>query len=197
VAAAAAGQLFRPHDPVLAFYLQPLILEFAAGMGLGALLPRLAVSPAWRWPAVIVGLAAFGLMLADAWLWPGGERAVIFGAPAAVIVAAAVVAERAGLRAQTGWVQRLGAASYAIYLSHFFCTQAVVKLAQALNAGPALALAGFPAAFLLVAAVGVAAHRRLELPLTERARRWLAPPRPAEGVAAVSGRSSRSPAATR
>jgi exopolysaccharide production protein ExoZ len=196
-AAAAAGQILKPQDPVLAFYLQPLILEFGAGMALGAVLPRLDVPPAWRWPAAAVGAAAFVVMLADAWLWPGVERALIFGVPATVIVAAAVIAERAGLRAGQGWVQLLGAASYAVYLTHFFCTQVVVMLAKKAHAGPALALAGFPLAFLLVAVVGVAAHRRLELPLTERARRWLAPPRPAAPRPAVSGRSSRSPAATR
>jgi peptidoglycan/LPS O-acetylase OafA/YrhL len=201
VAVVAAGLALKPHDPVLGFYAQPVVLEFAAGMGLGALLPRLPVSAAWRWPATAVGGAAFALMIADAWLWPQLDRAVIFGLPAVVIVGAAVVAERAGLRAAAGWVQLLGAASYAVYLTHFFCTQVVVKTAERLHAGPALAWAGVPAAFLLAAVVGVLVHRRVELPLTERARRVLVPPRaPRPAVAATtgpSGRSSRSPAATR
>ena len=175
VAAVAAGLVLRPRSPVLQFYVQPLILEFGAGMALGVLLPRTPSGPAWRGPAVGLGLAAFVVMLTGAWLWPHLDRALIFGVPAVVIVACAVVAERSGLRAEQGGVQLLGAASYATYLTHFFCTQAVVKAAERLHAGPALALALAPLAFLLVAIVGVIAHRGLELPLTELARRCLAP----------------------
>ena len=175
VAMVAAGVAFRPEDPVLRFYAQPLLLEFAAGMVLGWALPHLPVSRAWRWPAILIGLAAFACMLAAGWLWPQAERTLIFGAPATVVVACAVIAERAGLAARAGWIQLLGAASYAVYLTHFFCTQLVVKAAEWLDAGPVLALAAFPLALLLVTVVGVAAHRRLELPLTGLARRALAP----------------------
>ena len=108
----------------------------------------------------------------------GGTRSLLI-IPAALIVACAVVAERAGLRAAQGWVQLLGAASYAVYLTHFFCTQAVVKLFEHLHAGPQLAWAGFPLAFALVALAGVAVHLRIELPLTEVARRCFAPARAA------------------
>jgi peptidoglycan/LPS O-acetylase OafA/YrhL len=158
VAAVVAGQLLRPQNPVAQFYLQPVILEFGAGMALGAFLRLLALV----------------IMLAGGWIWPQFDRAFIFGVPAVVAVACAVVAERCGLAARQGWVQLLGAASYAVYLTHFFCTQAVVKAAERLHAGPILALVLAILAFLLVAMVGVAAHLWIELPLTERARRLLA-----------------------
>jgi exopolysaccharide production protein ExoZ len=186
-AAALAGQLLRPTNPVLAFYCAPMILEFGAGMALGVLLPKLEPRRAWLWPAAALGVAAFVAMIAGAWLWPV-DRAVAFGLPAVVIVACAVIVERAGLAAGQGWVQLLGAASYAVYLTHFFCTQLVVKLAERLAGfGPATAWALFPAAFLLAAAVGVLAHRHLELPLTELARRCLAPARGPRRVAAAPG----------
>jgi len=204
IVAVLAGLLLKPHDPVLRFYVQPVILEFAAGMALGALLPRLPAVPAWRWPAAALGGLAFVVMLAGGWLWPQLDRALIFGVPAAVIVACAVIAERSGLAARAGWVQLLGAASYSIYLTHFFCTQLVVMAAQKLHAGPVLAMTLFPAAFLLVAAAGIATHRRLELPLTALARRGLAQLGKAAPALAgppvarplASGRSSRPPAAT-
>jgi exopolysaccharide production protein ExoZ len=175
VAATLVGLLLKPQNPILQFYLQPVILEFGAGMALGAWLPRLQPARSWRWPAALIGLAAFVLMLAGGWLWPQLERALIFGVPAVVIVACAVIAERSGFVVRQGWVQLLGASSYAIYLTHFFCTQLVVKLAERLHAGPGLAAALFLVAFALVVVVGVAAHRRLELPLTELARRCFAP----------------------
>ena len=62
----------------------------------------------------------------------------------------------------------------------------VVKAAEKLAGfGPAVAWALFPVAFILVAIVGVFAHRRLELPLTDLARRVIAPlgPRPRPTIA--------------
>jgi len=197
VGVVAAGAILKPADPVLNFYVQPVILEFAAGMALGVILPRLPAAPGMRWPAPIVGAAAMAAMISAGFLWPTQERALIFGAPAVVTVAAVVIAERAGFRANVGWVQLLGAASYAVYLTHFFCTQAVSKVAERLDLGPALALAAFPVAFALVAVVGVAAHKRLELPLTGVARRMLAPPRPQAAAAGAKSRSSRPATATR
>jgi peptidoglycan/LPS O-acetylase OafA/YrhL len=178
-AAVAAGRLLHPADPVLNFYFQPVILEFGAGMILGGLISHLPGAPAWRWPAVGAGAAAFAVLVAGPVLLPGADRALMFGAPAAVVVASALVAERTGLAARAGWVQLLGASSYAIYLTHFFCTQAVVKAAEHMaGLDHAAMLACFPLAFVLVAVVGVAAHRRLELLLAEVARRCFAPVRP-------------------
>jgi len=190
VAAVVAGQVLRPHDQVVQFYVQPVILEFGAGMVLGALLPLEPVSSSWRWPAAFMGLAAFVIMLAGGWVWPQLDRAIIFGIPAVVVVACAVLAERCGLAVRAGWIQLLGAASYAVYLTHFFCTQVVVKAAEHLHAGPALAIALVPVAFGLVAIVGVAAHLRIELPLTELSRRLMAPPRVARSTADAGGRAS-------
>lgn len=184
VAAAIVGQVLRPSG-VLGFYTAPMILEFGAGMVLGALFvrDRLPKAAGWGIPAVALGAATFVLMVAGPWLWPQFDRAVMFGVPAVVIVACGLIAERAGLAAKQGTVQLLGSASYSIYLTHFFCTQLVTKAAEKLAfLGPA-AMWGFAAvAFVLVAIVGVVAHRRLELPLTELARRCIAPlgpkPRP-------------------
>jgi peptidoglycan/LPS O-acetylase OafA/YrhL len=125
-------------------------------------------------------------MLAGPWLWPQFDRAVMFGAPAVVLVASGLIAERAGLVLSQGWVQTLGAASYSVYLTHFFCTQVVTKAAERLAGfGPVLMWALAPVAFLLVAMVGVFVHRRVELPLTELARKVIAPmgPKPRPTIA--------------
>jgi peptidoglycan/LPS O-acetylase OafA/YrhL len=181
-AAALTGQILKPQDPLLAFYTAPMILEFGAGMVLGALLTRdrLPKDRRLAWPAAAAGLAALALMLAGPWLWPVADRALMFGAPAVVIVACALVAERAGLKLDAGWIQLLGAASYSTYLTHFFCTQAVVKAAErgSVLGAPAMWLLA-ALAFGLVAVLGIAVHKAVELPLTELARRWIGPWRPA------------------
>lgn len=188
VAAAVAGQALQPRDPVGYFYTAPMILEFGAGMVLGALFvnDRLPKGRAWRWPSVALGAVALAVMLAGPLLWPALDRALMFGVPAVVLVTCGLVAERAGLVASQGWVQLLGAASYSIYLTHFFCTQVVSKAGEKLAfLGPAAMWALAPVAFGLVAIVGVLVHRRVELPLTELARKIVAPlgPRPRPTVA--------------
>lgn len=187
LAAAAFGQAARP-DGVLGFYTAPMILEFGAGMALGALFVRgrLPKGASGAWMAVGSGLAALMVMLAGPWLWPEVDRSVMFGVPAVVIVAAGLIAERSGLALGQGWIQTLGAASYSVYLTHFLATQAVTKAAERLAGfGPALMWALAPVAFLLVAALGVFVHRRVELPLTGLARKLLAPmsPKPRPTIA--------------
>ena len=188
ITAAAVGQALQPTNPLEAFYTTPMILEFGAGMALGALFVRDRLPKGARWgvPAVALGVAALALMLAGPWLWPQFDRAVMFGVPALVIVTCGLVAERAGLVLNQGWIQLLGAASYSIYLTHFFCTQLVTKLAERLaGLGPVAMWALVPVIFVVVAMVGILTHKRLELPLTELTRRWIAPlgPRPRPTVA--------------
>lgn len=188
IAAALFGQMVQPKSPLLAFYTTPMILEFGAGMVLGALFvrERLPKGAGWGIPAVALGVAALAVMLAGPWLWPQADRAVMFGIPALVIVTCGLIAERAGLVLGQGWIQLLGAASYSTYLTHFFCTQVVTKAAEKLvGFGPVLMWALVPVVFLLVAIVGIFTHRRIELPLTELARRCIAPlgPRPRPTVA--------------
>jgi exopolysaccharide production protein ExoZ len=165
-AAVAWGQWARPQNPVLAFYTTPMVLEFGFGMLLGLAWPYL---PRSRWPALALGAAAalaFAVILAAPGLWPDGERMVVFGLPAVVIVAAALALERSGLALRWAWTRQLGNASYAIYLSHFFVTQVVILAAAKLHLhGPAAALAMGLVAFAGVAAAGLALHYAVERPL--------------------------------
>ena len=161
--AVAWGQLARPADPVLAFYTQPMVLEFGLGMLLGLAWPHLK-PPRWACrPLAAAGLAAFALMLLGPALWPGTDRLIIFGLPAMVIVAACLMLERQGWAVRWRWVKALGAASYAIYLSHFFVTQAVMLTVRKAGLhGPLEAAAAAVVAFVGVAVAGLVVHRTLE-----------------------------------
>lgn len=169
-AAVAWAQVVRPTDPVALFYTAPMVLEFGAGMLLGLAWTRLRVSRAGAWLLCAAAAAAFGVILAAPWLWPGAERAAVSGPAALVIVAAALGAERAGLSLRARWIRVLGNASYATYLSHFFVTQAVVLAAARLGlSGPLPTTAIILLAFAGVAAVGVGVHYGIERPMD----RWL------------------------
>jgi peptidoglycan/LPS O-acetylase OafA/YrhL len=166
LALAAWAQWARPADPVLLFYTTPMVLEFGFGMLLGLAWPYL---PRSRAPALALGaaaVAAFVLILAAPTLWPGAERMLIYGLPAAVIVAAALTLERSGLALRWAWTRQLGNASYAIYLSHVFVTQAVILAAARLHLHGALAAALLAVVALAgVAAAGLGLHYAVERPL--------------------------------
>jgi peptidoglycan/LPS O-acetylase OafA/YrhL len=157
------GWAAKPTSPLLAFYTTPMVLEFGAGMLLGLLWPRLKPSERLVWPLAAAAAVAFLLMLGAPWLWPRADRLFAFGLPAAAMVAAALALERQGRAARWPWLQALGAASYSIYLSHFFVTQAVILLARKAGLhGPWEAAGAGALAFVGVALTGLALHRTLE-----------------------------------
>ncbi len=149
-------------------------MEFGLGIVLGVLfvndyLPR---SRKWRMPVAMIGVVAFAIMLLGPRLWTNTDRAFMFGVPAFVIIGCALIAERSGLVLNGRWLQLLGAASYSIYLTHFFSTQIVVKLAEHLSRfGTPMMVALVFVAFAMVILVGIAVHIKVELPLTAMVRR--------------------------
>jgi exopolysaccharide production protein ExoZ len=152
------------------FWSEPIVLEFALGMGLG-----LARSRGLRLPTLLrLILAAAGLL----WLafWPGlvPGRLGSYGLPALLIVAAAALGrdrERPeGFLARVA--ARIGDASYALYLVHPFVIRGLATLVSATGVAPLLGSWGFVAlALLAAAALALATFRYIEQPLVRMARR--------------------------
>jgi peptidoglycan/LPS O-acetylase OafA/YrhL len=166
------GLLTRSADPLLVFYTQPMILEFGAGMLLGLAWPKLRsqLSGGAIWGLAAAALAAFLFVLAAPKLAGGLDRVLAFGVPAVVMVGAALALEKTGLALRSPWALRLGNASYAIYLSHFFVTQAVILAVHRIGLHGALAAASTGAVALLgVALAGLGLHYGFERPMD----RWL------------------------
>jgi peptidoglycan/LPS O-acetylase OafA/YrhL len=113
----AAGR-YAGFGPQLAFWSDPIILEFVIGMGLA-----LAVDAGLRlpgWLRLILIAAAIAILHQQAG-GPGISRVLSFGLPGALLVMAAVTgrAPRPGSW-PTRTLIRLGDASYAMYLFHPF-----------------------------------------------------------------------------
>lgn len=168
------GALLRQAmRPELQFLTQPILLEFAAGMVLGWVYSRLPVSRRMAQFATFGGVTAFVALIWTA-QWPFPEGWPVSLVPACALMLAALVAERGGLSITWRPAQMLGAASYALYLTHPFVTQAWILTAK--HSG--LLLPAF-APFLIVGAtasailVAVMTHRWVELPLGRNVRRWL------------------------
>ena len=165
-----------PGSP-FALMFHPLVLEFLLGAAVAYILPR------WRdegWARFIALAGAFAFA---AWLAVGldpaepafpAQRVLVFGAPAALLLAGLVRRDVAGGRVPA-WLERLGDQSYALYLSHFLVLLAfkrVLALPGWLEGGGAVSLALFMALGTgLSLLVGWAAHRALERPLLHLARR--------------------------
>ena len=173
---------FQPQNIALAFWSDPIVLEFALGMGI-ALAHRAGVRLS-NIAALGVALPALALLASDPMhsasegfdaLDPSGFlRLFSWGAPMAVIFAAIV------LRAKTPAPSPLlraaavvGDASYALYLFH---PLALIALRKVWLAGHLERFGFWPlviASTLASIALSLVIYRWIEKPLTARAQSWL------------------------
>ena len=161
VALAVAGQAFAFAATPLAFWTDPIVLEF----GLGVLV-AMAARRGWR--AGWLGVAAFALACLAAAVMarlPGGDiRAVVRGVPAALLVFCALSVQRVPAA-----VLLVGNASYALYLVHPFPMRALRVIFARLNL-PSFAAA--PMYLLVTLAACLAAAIALHLLVEQPILRW-------------------------
>ena len=174
----AAGFFF----PDTAYYLgaNPMLLQFAAGVGLGMALRRGAL-PSAAWGAgLMAGSLLVWLLVQEGRLFTELLRPLVWGLPATMLVAGALCIEaarrppkRLGPVARAGLA--LGDASFSIYLFHLPAT-AVIAHAYGFYGQADFTLAGRELPFFLISmgasiAAGLAARRFIEKPLLTWSRR--------------------------
>lgn len=170
----AAGAIWRPTGAIGLSYTAPRLLEFLAGVLLGAGVRRGPEAfPAWGWVGVPIGFAlliatdfagpAWGPFWREAWGW---------GPPAALIGFGALCLDLNGRALRAPVLKAIGDASYSIYLSHLI-TLGIVRQGWRLIVRPSpdpLVFAAFAILALLSATlVGLAVYRWVERPLL----RWM------------------------
>jgi exopolysaccharide production protein ExoZ len=195
VALVAFGRLVQPESVLGAFYSRPIILEFVAGMALAVPCSseRARVSGALARGALLA-VCAVGL-LCTAFVplaYPELSRLITQGLPSVLVVASAIVLHQSGVRVGGRWLLLLGNASYSLYLTHPFVTQAAQKAGKLAGLSPLLAALLIPLTLLLVCGVGIATHLAVERPLTrlvkvvmDRLLVAFSKPAPAPGFAPV------------
>jgi exopolysaccharide production protein ExoZ len=147
-------------NPLYILGANPLMLEFAAGVGL-ARLAETRKLPARRWgpPLISLGLAA----IAGPAIFGGFSeilRPLLWGAPAALIVLGSLCLEAEEGAALSPPLLALGEASYALYLVHLPATALVAH-----GLGVANPWIFVPAALTTSVAAGLACHVWVERPL--------------------------------
>jgi exopolysaccharide production protein ExoZ len=173
IAGVLAARIFQPASPTVAFWLDPIILEFVFGMAIG-----LAYREGVRLPkplALLAIAAGFALMMiahryTDA-------RVLFWGLPAAIIVAGAAFGDFSMRSAAWRPVAVIGDSSYALYLFHSIPVRAVLLLC----AWTGLDAASRPTLYLAAALIGatalaVAIYYLFERPVTQLLRRQMLPP---------------------
>jgi exopolysaccharide production protein ExoZ len=175
---ALSGVFYAGSNPLLLVYTDSVMLEFLAGIFLGAAYER-NLLPSWRlgWSLSLAGIALFLIAAVTGTTSP---RIVVWGIPAVCLVSGLVAIEVGrGI-----WFSRiaatLGDASYSIYLTHGLVISALAKGAAALN--PVLFVAMCP---LVAAAAGVLIWKVLERPLTDGLRRHVSRQRQPKPPAAL------------
>lgn len=164
-------------NPLAATYTDPILLEFAAGIGLGWLwshqrLPGRVLG----WGLVGGGLAGF-TAVALAGIDVSTARPLWWGVPSLLLVTGAVSVERAGPVPDLWPLRALGDASYSVYLIHGLAISAAVRALGLL--GVTAPAAVFATAIAVGVAAGLAAYHLLEKPAMAIFRTGLGAKRPA------------------
>ncbi len=172
LALALAGVALPIHDPTLATYTRPIILEFLGGAVIAYLFGR-AEAGLLSGRAIVA--AVLGLVATLAAFPHDGRH--LWGAAAVVLVAGTVALERTGRLPRVPLLGFVGDASYALYLFQIVGFAAADHLLARMSPmlPPPLHVPLFRAAVEFTAALGtgLAAHVAVERPLLRTGRSWM------------------------
>ena len=170
-ALALAHGFLPPASIALEFYSQPIILEFCGGMLVAAALrsDRLQNIPLST-SLIMLSVSLIGIVILPV-EFPQPSRVLTDGLPAVFAVFSAAALNSAGVIVRNRLPLLLGDASYSIYLTHAFVTQALQALGAKLGVGKGISAILIPITLALVCLAGVATYVWVERPLTRTMRR--------------------------
>jgi peptidoglycan/LPS O-acetylase OafA/YrhL len=166
-AASASGS----RDAFAEFYSYQRVFEFPLGFVVYRLWKRgVRIRPAL---AVGIAIAAYVWMAYVNWNELSRAHLLYFGVPAFLLVVSSLSLEsKIGSGPLTKGALFIGDASYAIYLSHPYCVEAVRKLLT-IDGFDATSPVGVAVIIVIATAVGAALYWFVDRPLHSRARRLL------------------------
>lgn len=156
--------MIAPSSKALATWANPQAFEFLAGAGLYLLWQRQHLPIGWM--AWLIGAFGVGALMSTHLLGGAPEgwlRIGLWGVPAVVVVAAGLGIERARQLPRSRLLEKLGEASYSIYLTHFLLIRAIGGALVALWAPVAVSLM-----VVIACVLGTAVHQLFERPV----HRW-------------------------
>ena len=183
---ALVGIVFQPAHPSLAFYTDPILLEFVFGILIFRTWRRTGSAGLSFAPLTVFALGA--LLLVLQWERPLVDwRAFYWGVPAAAVLYGALGA----LRFRSAFLARLGDWSYALYLTHLFVITLYIKHVIPSDAMIALP---WPAHYMIMTVAAFAAaggyYTLVEKPLSRWTLQRLSRRLPAAAVPAGTARDA-------
>jgi exopolysaccharide production protein ExoZ len=165
IALVIAGYAWPNENVAYAFYTNPIMLEFVYGMIIGRMVIRGASVPrSASFGLILLGIA--GLIAAAQYSLVerlSGERILIYGLPAALLVAGSITLEFSKIAKPINFIVMLGNASYAIYVTHYILLGSILKGCSLFGLSPGFALTAI--CFVGATAIGVLFHFAIERPL--------------------------------
>jgi len=165
---AAASLVKQPSWPVcLQFWADPIIIEFAFGLFIGAHAQKISTLPTrWAWSVLSICLV-LAIWAATVETSAVEWRVLLYGIPAAMIVAACIILEKDFRSKKWQTAGMLGDTSYSLYLSHPFVLPVVALLVSRLPLSrPVAGYLYYVLALLACVAAAYMVHKLIELPLT-------------------------------
>jgi peptidoglycan/LPS O-acetylase OafA/YrhL len=159
------GHLMPEKGPIAQVYTDQILLEFLLGIFVALSRFKLQELPRWiSLSLIVIALASMMVLFSQ----PSLPRVLVFGLPAALLIAAAVACEPILKMSPSPLFLFLGNASYSLYLSHLFAIAPILFLARKMNISWAVSSCLAVGAAMIVGAI---TYVFLEKPLTARLNR--------------------------
>ena len=173
IALTALGVVIHTHNAIVQFYTDPVMCEFLFGVFVGRIRPRMTTCRGPSWSIACLA-SACGMVVVMVVMFDQvtHARLLAFGIPAAIILWLVIQAEANGARLKRGLITLIGDASYSIYLTHFFITQAAAKAWGRVSIPMPWTVSLIAVGCVVVLAIlaGVVVYRLVEVPLSRTVR---------------------------
>jgi exopolysaccharide production protein ExoZ len=160
-------QVLQPGGAMM-FYGHPIILLFVIGILLYYAFQAIPSEQilANKWTLIITGIAAALVMIITAINLIEWRNALIVGFTSSVLVFCAVLLDKANVSFRWPFLMLLGDASYAMYLVHPYCEEAINKfVARSIPILNSRTLVGMPISLTVTILASILVYRWLDNPL--------------------------------
>ncbi|TPK97568.1 acyltransferase [Mesorhizobium sp. B2-4-14] len=178
---AGAGKITRFENPIFVFYTNPILIDFALGILIFALVssgPFLFKMPQRRVVVLAAAAVTFGAVAAvlRPFFWPALPRVLALGVPMSLLLLGLVTLEQLGIYNDSKFLNFLAKCTYSIYLTHWFVDLISEKLVVESGNSARLATVLLFVTPMAVTCVSVFVYLYVEVPMTRYLSDWFVAP---------------------